>query len=158
MTSYESLGVRPLINAYATLTRLGGSLMPPEVLQAMQQAAGSFIELEELQRRVGERIAELTLNEAAYITSGAAAGLLFATAVCITRGDPELVNRFPDLTGLRNEIIVHRTHRNGYDYAVRQTGAKLVEIGDASGTTEQEQRARMPSFGRASSSGFRITP
>jgi L-seryl-tRNA(Ser) seleniumtransferase len=74
MTGYRSLGIRPIINAYATLTRLGVSLMPPEVLQAMHEAAGCFVDLPELQRRVGERLAELTHNEAAYVSSGAAAG------------------------------------------------------------------------------------
>lgn len=137
MTIYQSLGIRPVINAYATLTRLGGSLMPPEVLQAMQEAANSFVDLPELHIRVGERLAELTHNEAAYVSSGAAAGLVLAVAACITGTNPDWVNRFPDLDGLKNEIIVHRTHRNGYDYAVRQTGAKLVEIGDAAGTTAQ---------------------
>lgn len=138
MSTYQSLGIRPVINAYATLTRLGGSLMPPEVLQAMQEAAHCFVDLPELQIRVGERIAELTHNEAAYISSGAAAGLVLATAACITGINPELVNRFPDLSGLKNEIIIHRTHRNGYDYAVRQTGAKIIEIGTAIGTTAQQ--------------------
>ncbi len=141
MSIYESLGIRPVINAYATLTRLGGSLMPPEVLDAMHEAAHCFIDLPELHIRVGERIAELTHNEAAYVSSGAAAGLVLATAACITGSNPELVNRFPDLSGLKNEIIVHRTHRNGYDYAVRQTGAKLVEIGTAAGTTAQHLEA-----------------
>jgi D-glucosaminate-6-phosphate ammonia-lyase len=137
LTTYQSLGIRPVINAYATLTRLGGSLMPPEVLQAMQEGATSFVDLPELHVRVSERLAELTHNEAAYVSSGAAAGLVLAAAACITGTNAEWVNRFPDLTGLKNEIIVHRTHRNGYDYAVRQTGAKLIEIGDAAGTTAQ---------------------
>ena len=112
--------------------------MPSEVLQAMNEAANCFVDLPELHIRVGERIAELTHNEAAYVACGAAAGLVLASAACITGTNPECVNRFPDLTGLKNEIIVHRTHRNGYDYAVRQTGAKLVEIGQASGTTAQD--------------------
>ena len=78
MNIYETLGIRPVINAQATLTRLGGSLMPSEVLTAMADAARSFINLDELQLRVGERIAELTHNEAAYVSSGAAAGLMLA--------------------------------------------------------------------------------
>jgi D-glucosaminate-6-phosphate ammonia-lyase len=127
-TTYQTLGVRPVINAYATLTRLGGSLMPPEVLQAMEEAAGSFIDLYELQRRAGERIARLTHNEAAYISCGAAAGLVLATAACITGNDPDKVTIFPDLAGEKHEIIVQKRHRNGYDYAITQTGAKIVEI------------------------------
>lgn len=139
MTTYETLGVHPLINASATLTKLGGSLMSPEVLQAMTDAAGSFIDLHELQRRVGDRIAELTHNEAAYISSGAAAGLVLAAAACITGNDQALVQQFPKLGELKSEIIVHKTHRNGYDYAVRQIGAEIIEIGDPiSGTTRAD--------------------
>jgi D-glucosaminate-6-phosphate ammonia-lyase len=135
MSIYQSLGVRPIINACATLTRLGGSLMPLEVLQAMNEAAGSFVDLHELQRRVGERLAAITQNEAAYVSTGAAAGLVLAAAACIVGDDPEKLRQFPDLSGLKGEIIVHKTHRNGYDYALREIGTTIVEIGSAEGTT-----------------------
>lgn len=135
MSDYQSLGIRKIINANATLTRLGGSLMAPEVIEAMVSAAGCFVDLPDLQCKIGDRIAELTHNEAAYISSGAAAGLVLATAVCITGANPDLIHSFPDLRGLKNEVIVHHTHRNGYDYAVRQTGIKMIEIGTEQGTT-----------------------
>jgi len=138
MSIYESLGVRPLINASATLTKLGGSIMPPEVVEAMVEASQHFVDLNELQCRVGERIAEMTHNEACYVTSGAAGGLVLATAVCIAGNNSELVNRFPNLDGLKNEVIIHKTQRNGYDYAVRQVGVKVVEIGSAEGTSRDE--------------------
>jgi D-glucosaminate-6-phosphate ammonia-lyase len=138
MSTYQSLGIRPLINACATLTRLGGSLMPPEVVQAMNEAASCFVDIHELQRRVGERIAEITHNEAAYVSSGAAAGLVLAAAACITGTDSELLWKIPNLSELKDEIIVHRTHRNGYDFAVRQIGAKIVEIGSTTGTTRAD--------------------
>ncbi len=140
MTGYTSLGIRPIVNAYATLTRLGGSIMPPEVLQAMNEAAGCFVDLHELQRRVGERLAELTQNEAAYVSSGAAAGLVLAAAACMTGTDRELFEKLPASAGvgLKNEIILHRTQRNGYDYALRQAGAKLVEIGNEAATTRSD--------------------
>jgi L-seryl-tRNA(Ser) seleniumtransferase len=138
MGLYEELELRPVINAYATLTRLGGSRMPPEVLAAMAEAAAWFVDLAELQQRVGERIAALTHNEAAYVCSGAAAGLTLATAACISGTDLAIVRRLPDLTGLKDEVIVHRAHRNGYDQAVRQAGVRLVEIGDSTGTTRAE--------------------
>jgi L-seryl-tRNA(Ser) seleniumtransferase len=141
MTTYESLGIRRLINANATLTKLGGSLMPPEVKQAMLDAAESFIDLHDLQRKVGERLAEITHNEAAFVSSGAAGGLALATAACITGTDSALINRLPYLDGLKNEVIVHHTHRNGYDYAVRQTGVRLVEIGTDAGTRLAELEA-----------------
>jgi L-seryl-tRNA(Ser) seleniumtransferase len=138
MNIYETLGIRPVINAQATLTRLGGSLMPPDVLAAMADAARSFINLDELQLRVGERIAELTHNEAAYVSSGAAAGLVLATAACVTGLESDLIFTFPDLDGLKNEVIVHKSHRNGYDYAVRQVGAKIIEIGEPQKTTRAD--------------------
>ena len=127
---YADLGLRRVINASATLTRLGGSIMPQPVIEAMIQASRSFVDLPELQRRCGERLAKLTKNEAAYVSSGAAAGLTLTTAACITGTDPAKIARLPsNLDGLKNEVIIHRCQRNGYDFAVRQTGVKVVEIG-----------------------------
>jgi len=74
MTTYNDLGIKPIINAAATLTRLGGSRMPPPVVEAMAAGAQAFVDLPELQARVGARIAELTHNQACYVASGAAAG------------------------------------------------------------------------------------
>jgi uncharacterized pyridoxal phosphate-dependent enzyme len=129
MISYEQLGIKRIINAAATLTRLGGSRMPPSVLEAMSAGAQAFVDLLELQARVGARIAELTQNEACYVASGAAAGIALATAACIAGEDPAAVACFPQLDGRKNAVIVHRCQRNGYDYAIRQTGVQLVEIG-----------------------------
>jgi L-seryl-tRNA(Ser) seleniumtransferase len=145
MSIYDELGIRPLINASATLTRLGGSIMPPEVVEAMVDASRHFVNLDELQRRVGERIAELTGNEAAYVSCGAAAGLVLATAACVAGGDPAAIARLLDTTGLKNEVIIHKSHRNGYDHAVRQVGVKVVEIGMALHTAPWElERAITP--------------
>jgi uncharacterized pyridoxal phosphate-dependent enzyme len=134
MSIYEELGVKPVINASATLTRLGGSLMPPEVLEAMLEASRHFVNLDDLQRAVGAKLAELTRNEAAFVATGAAAGLVLATAACVAGKDPAAIARLPDTTGLKNEVIVHKSHRNGYDHAIRQVGVKLVEIGMALNT------------------------
>lgn len=128
MTSYEKLGLRPVINAYATVTKYGGSLMPPEVLAAMTAAADSFVDLMALQRAVGARIAELTRNEAAYVTSGAAAGVLLAAAACVLRKCPDAAMRFPQLDELPHEAIVQRHHRNGYDFGVQAIGLRFREI------------------------------
>jgi L-seryl-tRNA(Ser) seleniumtransferase len=138
MSIYDELGVRPLINASATLTRLGGSVMSPEVVQAMVEASKHFVNLDDLQHAVGARLAELTRNEAAYVSSGAAAGLVLATAACITGTDPKAIQQLPDLTGLKNEVIIHKSHRNGYDHGVRQVGVKIVEIGFATSTAPWE--------------------
>ena len=138
MNIYDELGIKRVINACATLTKLGGSIMPPEVVQAMQDASRSFIDLEELQVKVGERLAELTHNEAAYVSSGAAAGIALAVAACITGQDRAAMDRLPDTTGLKNEVIVFKSHRNGYDHAVRMVGVKMVEIGTATHTDPSE--------------------
>ena len=143
MTSYDDLGVRPVINAAATLTRLGGSVMPPPVVAAMAAGAGSFVDLTELQERVGERIAGLTGNEACYVAGGAAAGIAVAVAACIAGTDPAAIARLPRTEGLKDEVIVHRAHRNGYDHAARQTGATLVEIGMAHTTQGWELEAAL---------------
>ncbi|MEX1020094.1 MAG: aminotransferase class V-fold PLP-dependent enzyme [Litorilinea sp.] len=144
MNIYEEIGVRPMINALSTYTRLGGSIMPPEVTAAMAEAARTHIDLVDLQQRVGAEIARLTHNEAAYVSAGAAAGLVLATAACVAGKDPRAIRQLPDTTGLeglKNEIVVHKSHRNGYDHAVRQVGVKLVEIGDALSTAPWELEA-----------------
>ncbi len=140
MTTYADLGVRPIINVAATLTRLGGSRMPLPVIEAMASASHAFIDLHTLQERVGARIAELTHNPACYVSSGAAAGLAIAVAACIAGDDPAAVAGFPYVENGKNEVVVHRCQRNGYDYAIRQTGARLVEIGlaDRTGSWELE--------------------
>jgi D-glucosaminate-6-phosphate ammonia-lyase len=138
MNIYDELGIKPVINACATLTKLGGSIMPPEVVQAMQDASRWFIDLEELQIKAGERLAELTHNEAAYISSGAAAGITLAVAACITGQDRAAMDRLPDTTGLKNEVIVFKSHRNGYDHAARMVGVRMVEIGAAQHTEPSE--------------------
>ena len=141
MGIYEDLGLRTVINGNATLTRLGGSLMPKVVLEAMMEAAQSFVDIVELQKKVGEEIARLTKNEAAYVSCGAAAGLVISTAACITGLDAEKRERLPNLEGMKNEVIVHKHGRVGYDFAIRQVGVKLVEIGRPEGTTAEEMEA-----------------
>jgi uncharacterized pyridoxal phosphate-dependent enzyme len=126
--TYSTLGVRRAINAAATLTKLGGSVMPSAVVTAMSAAAGSFVDLHELQHRIGERIAGLSHNEACYVSCGAAAGITLAVAACIAGTDPALLTGFPYLDGRPREVITWRSQRNGYQYAACLTGARLREI------------------------------
>ncbi len=128
MTSYRDLRLRPLINAYATVTKYGGSLMPPEVLTAMGEAARAFVDLAALQRSVGQRLAELTRNEAAYVTSGAAAGIMLSGAAAVLRKHPEALHALPDLARCACEAIVIEKQRNPYDYAIKQVGLTMIEI------------------------------
>jgi L-seryl-tRNA(Ser) seleniumtransferase len=139
MNIYKRLGIRTVINGNATLTRLGGSIMPPEVVAAMTEASKNFVDIIELQKRVGEEIAKLTHNEAAYVSCGAAAALTLSTAACITGLDATKREKLPRLDdSMKSEVIVHRHGRVGYDFAVRQVGVTFVEIGNENGTTPDE--------------------
>src|SRR5262249_4897794 len=100
----EALGVKHVINAAGTVTILGGSLMPPEVAAAWVEASKHFVNLLELQDKVGARIAKLAGVEAALVTTGAAGALLLGTAAVVTRGQRNLIRRLPDTKGMRNEV------------------------------------------------------
>lgn len=138
MNIYESLGVQPIINAIGTFTRLGGTLMPPEVVKAMNEAARHFVCMEELQHAAGQEIARLTRAEAAYITSGAQAALVLSIAACITGLDPAKMDQLPDTTGLKHEVIMARLHRNHYDHAVEAAGGRIVEVGGDDACSQAE--------------------
>jgi uncharacterized pyridoxal phosphate-dependent enzyme len=124
----QELGVRSFINAAGTFTALTGSLMRPEVVAAMQVASRKYVTLDELQTAVGTRIAELLHCESAMVTAGCASALSLSTAACVAGKDPARIRRLPDTTGMKNEVIVQRTHRVGYDHAIRNAGVKMVEV------------------------------
>ncbi|HJY87420.1 MAG TPA: hypothetical protein VKE24_11345 [Candidatus Acidoferrales bacterium] len=125
---YEELGVRPFINAAGAYTDLGGALMPEEVLEAMQEVSRRSVSITELQEAVGKRIAAMVGCQAALVTAGCAASLTLATAACVAGKDPERIRRLPDTNGMKNEVIIQRSHRFEYDHAIRNVGAKLVEV------------------------------
>jgi L-seryl-tRNA(Ser) seleniumtransferase len=125
---YERLGVRPVINAVGTVTTLGGTLMPREVKQAMEEASRYFVPIHQLQAAVGRRLAELTGAEAAFVTAGASAGLCLATCAVTAGSDPKKMDQLPDLTGIRSEILIQKAHRNPFDHAFRMVGVRLVEV------------------------------
>lgn len=129
MSVYQELGVTTVINAAATLTRLGGSRMAPEVLTAMNEASAAFVHIDELQAKAGATIAEITGAEAGYVTTGAAAALTLGTAACLAGMDVSKMDRLPDTTGMKNEVVVQKGHRNAYDHAVRAAGVTFVEVG-----------------------------
>jgi D-glucosaminate-6-phosphate ammonia-lyase len=135
---YEDLGVKRVINAWGPMTVVGGSRMLSEVLEAMAEAGRAFVDLNELQQKAGARIAELIGVEGCYIACGCAAGVAIATAAAVAGTDPGKIDRLPDTSGMRNEIVVQRSHRNGYDHAVRQIGVRLVEIGGGRSTHRWE--------------------
>jgi D-glucosaminate-6-phosphate ammonia-lyase len=125
---YTALGIKHVINATGTVTNLGGSVMPPEVVAAWVDASRHFVNLLELQDKVGERIAKLIGVEAAMVTTGAAGSLLLATAAVVTGGDRKRIARLPDTTGMKNEVILQKTHRSCYDNQLTDVGVRLVEV------------------------------
>jgi D-glucosaminate-6-phosphate ammonia-lyase len=126
---YEKLGVRPLINGRSFSTKAGGCALPAEVLEAMREAGECCVRMDELQGAASEVIARATGAEAGIITSGAAAALTLGAAACLARLNVNRMNQLPDTAGMPDEFIVHRSHRNDYDHAVRAAGAKFIEVG-----------------------------
>src|SRR6185295_7312385 len=124
----RELGVRPFINAAGTYTAMTASLMPPEVMDAINYASKKYVMLDELHDRVGERIAKRLRCEAAMVTSGAASALTLATAATLTGTDRQKIVDLPSLAGMKSEVIIQKAHRFGYDHAVRNCGVRLVEV------------------------------
>jgi L-seryl-tRNA(Ser) seleniumtransferase len=143
------------------VTILGGSTMPPEVIQAMNEAVDWSVNLNELNQAAGNLIARLSGAEAGLATSGAAGGCLLQAAACITGVDPAKIARLPDTTGLRNEIIIQARQGTGYLQCYRTAGAEMVQIGTARGVAPRELDAAInertaavayvigPQYGRA---------
>src|SRR5438034_11028325 len=129
MHIYDRLGVKLVINARGYSTKVGGSALPVEVVESMRQAAEHCVRIDELQQAASRVIAEATGAEAGIVTSGASAALTLAAAACLAGLDVIRMNRLPDTSGMKNEIIVHRSHRNDYDHALRAAGARFVEVG-----------------------------
>jgi len=139
---YKKLGIRRVINAATSLTRLGGSIADPTVYRAMEEASKSFVQIPELQHWAGKKIAEATGAEAGHPTAGASNAITLAAAACIMKGtelenyDPleletwgHVAKKLPAHTeGLKTEFIVQRTNRNVYDHAVEFAGGKIVEV------------------------------
>jgi len=127
---YESIGVRPVINARGTFTIITGSQSLLEVKKAMEEASRHHVHLDELMEGVGKRIAEITQAEYAIVTNGCSAGLSHFTAAAIAGFNPERMQRLPNLTGLRDEVIIPAYSRNQYDHSIRMLGVKIIEIRD----------------------------
>jgi L-seryl-tRNA(Ser) seleniumtransferase len=128
---YEELGVTSVINCEGTMTMLGGSILRPELEAVMAQAGRHFVSIPELEVAAGKRIAEkLKLPEGytALVTSGAAAAIQSGLAGILTGDNETFIKQLPDLTGLKSEVIIQKSHRNPFDHQLRTTGVKLIEI------------------------------
>jgi len=128
---YEELGVTTVINGQGTMTVLGGSLMRPEVEAVMALAGEHFVSVPDLEVAAGKRIAEMLKLPAGYsviVTSGAAAAMQSGLAGILTGNNPKFIEQIPDLTGMKSEVIIQKTHRNPFDHQLRNTGVKLMVI------------------------------
>jgi L-seryl-tRNA(Ser) seleniumtransferase len=132
----RELGLRPIINVSGTMTALGASIMVPEAVQAMAAIATEFVEIDDLQRRAGEVISRLTGAEAGFVSASCAAGMAMSIAGAMTRTDLAAVERLPDTTGLRNEVVILAGHCVSYgapvEQSIRLTGARVVPVGNVS--------------------------
>ena len=126
---YERLGVKPIINARGTWSILGGSIMEPEVAQAMAEASRAMVRMRDLNKRAGEMIAKYTHAEAGLVTAGAADAMMLQAAACMAGKDPAKIRKLPDTEGIKNEIIINWNHNFHFERAWRAAGAKLVWIG-----------------------------
>ena len=129
---YQSIGVKPVINSRGTFTIITGSQTLPEVKKAMDEASRHFIHMDELMDGVGARLAEISGAEWGIVTSGCCAAISHLTCAAIAGTNPERMQQLPDLTGLKNEVIIPSYSRNVYDHAVRMVGVKIVEVRDPS--------------------------
>jgi D-glucosaminate-6-phosphate ammonia-lyase len=137
MSIFDEIGVRAFINAGGwNYTRYGGSIMPVPVVAAMGEASKHFVNIFELQDRMGAAIAELTKNEAAYVSCGAASAILPAVATCMAGTDAALAERLPDSAGMRNHVIMRQYDAGTEsDPAIRAAVGKIVFVG------QKERRA-----------------
>ena len=132
---FGELGVRPFINAVGPYSSLGGAQMWPEVIEAMDYAIKNKARMTDLHDAVGQRIAELTGAESAMVTAGATSAIIVGTAACMTLGDKDKMERLPDASSMRNEVIIQRGQRYMYDRSIRTPGATLVEVETAEDIT-----------------------
>jgi uncharacterized pyridoxal phosphate-dependent enzyme len=128
---YEELGVTTVINCEGTMTMLGGSLLRPELEAVMGMAGRHFVSMPELEVAAGKRIAEMLKlpdGYAALVTSGAAAAIQSGLAGILTGSNEAFIQQLPDLTGMKSEVIIQKSHRNPFDHQLRSTGIKLIVI------------------------------
>ncbi len=126
---YDKLGVTKIINAAGTYTMFTASIMPPVVQAAVAKAAKHPVRLGELQKKAGEYLAKRLQCEGALVSAGAASALTLGTAACMTVGNREAIDRLPiDVAGLKNEVLVQKSHRYGYDHALKNCGVRFVEV------------------------------
>jgi len=130
-----TLGLRPIINVSGTMTFLGASIVPPDVVAAVAAVLPQFVEIDDLQKKASAVIARLCATEAGFVTASCSAGISVAVAGAMTGSDLYAIETLPDTTGLKNEVLIQVGHMVSYGAPVTQgialTGAKVVPVGQA---------------------------
>src|ERR1044071_5615170 len=136
---FAELGLRTFINAAGTYTAMTASLMPDEVMDAINSSAKEFVMLDEVQDKAGEKIAAMCHAEAAMVTAGCWSAMVLGMAGVLTGTDPKKIAQLPNLEGsdLKSEVIVQKSHMNGYEHSLTNTGVKLIAVE----TNEEAERA-----------------
>lgn len=137
----DRLGIKPIINAGGPNTKHSGSRPRQEAIDAMTAMSEVFVNIDEMLLAAGKEVATLVGAEAATITSGASGGLVIQAAAALSKGDPEIISRLPDTSGIPNELVIQKRHRFVYDHLYLTSGAKFVEAGDDTGCTPDQLEA-----------------
>jgi D-glucosaminate-6-phosphate ammonia-lyase len=127
---YKAIGVKPLLNARGTVTVIGASKVLPEVREAMDAAIDEFVQIDELMDGAGKRLGELMGTASGCITAGASAAITAATAACVTGGDPDKIWMIPNLSGMKDEVVITSYSRSAYDAACKAVGVRMIEVAD----------------------------
>ena len=135
---YSELGIKPIINAIGSVTLLGGSTQPQQVIDAMQSAQDMYVPMDELEQKAGDYISKLFGAEACYITSGAGSALTLTTAAFMAGDNDDFIVRLPDTTGMKDEILIQSRQRYHYERCLTYAGAKLVEFGSEDLVTAED--------------------
>lgn len=127
---YKELGVRTFINGRGTITFMTGSLMHDEVLETIKDTSKVFCMIDELQDKVGAKIAEWTHAEAATVTSGAFSALMLGMAGVLSGRDAKKAAMIPKLegSGMKTEVIMQKGHEIGYNAALTNCGVTVIKI------------------------------
>lgn len=125
---YEPLGVKPMLNARGTVTVIGASKVLPEVRDAMDAAIDEYVQIDELMDGVGKRLGELMGTESGCVTAGASAAITAGTAGCVTGGDPDKIWMIPNITGMKDEVVVPSYSRSAYDAGCKAVGVRMVQV------------------------------
>jgi L-seryl-tRNA(Ser) seleniumtransferase len=127
---FKELGIRVFINAAGTYTFMTASLMPPEVVEAIRTSSRQFALLDDVQDKVGEQIARICKAEAAMVTAGCWSALVLGMAGILTGVDEKKAAMLPFLesTGMKSEVIMQKSHANGYHKALTHTGVKIILV------------------------------